>query len=420
MDNTMVSFYNIILCLSNALDLIAPEVGNHHKQVAYLAFRLAESIKLPAEQQKEIFFSALLHDIGALSRKERLELIENEPFNVNNHAFKGAKLLNEFKALLNISKIVKFHHLPWGNGEGTAYMGEKVPMASHLIHLADRTCAKIKPSRNVISQVSNILSLINKDKGTIFEPDLVDSLFELGKKDYIWMDLVSDSPIDKIQNIGMFNTVVLDIDDIVDITSIFSKIIDFRSRFTVCHSAGVAVVAEKLAEHMNFSSLECKMMLIAGYLHDLGKIAIDDSILEKRGKLSKDEFNEIRMHTYYTYQLLDRIPEFNTIKIWASYHHEKLNGMGYPFSINAGDITLGSRIMAVADIFTAITEDRPYRKGMDDEQAVQVLDKMVADGSIDGKVVKVLTANIKSINELRLSAQQAAYIKYKNFLDTPW
>ncbi|HBR02080.1 MAG TPA: phosphohydrolase, partial [Ruminiclostridium sp.] len=184
------------------------------------------------------------------------------------------------------------------------------------------------------------------------------------------------------------------------------------------HSAGVAKTSQRLAEMIGFSPLECKMMLIAGYLHDLGKLAISNDVLEKPAKLNEDEFNEIRSHTYYTYQLLDTIPQFETIKTWAAFHHERLNGSGYPFHIKGDSLTLGSRIMAVADIFTAITESRPYRKGMDDQHAIHALKDMVASEAIDGNIVKVLIDHFQEINDIRESAQQQASNRYESFLHT--
>ncbi|HAN22157.1 MAG TPA: phosphohydrolase [Clostridiales bacterium] len=296
-------------------------------------------------------------------------------------------------------------------------MGSEVPFESHIIHLADRVCAKIGSTKNVLSQLPNILSEISKDRNTIFEPNTVDALITLSKKEYIWLDLISRSPVKKIPE-DIFNILVLRVEDVIDLSFVFSKIIDFRSKFTARHSAGVAKTAQKLAELTGFSTLECDMMLIAGYLHDLGKLAVRNEVLEKCAKLDEDEFNEIRSHTYYTYQLLDNIPQFDTIKTWASYHHEKLNGNGYPFHIEGKNLSLGARVMAVADVFTAITENRPYRKGMEDTQAMEVLNNMVTSGALDGKVIGILLENFHTINDLREDAQQKASEQYKNFLLT--
>jgi response regulator RpfG family c-di-GMP phosphodiesterase len=273
MDKVRIKLYDLLLCISNAQDLVSTKLSNHHQQVAYLAFRLSEHINLPIEQQYDINLAALIHDIGALSSQEMFELVEAEPITVNNHAFRGARLLEGFKPLHNSASIIKFHHLPWNGGRGNSFMGEEVPFASHIIHLADRTCALVRPDRNIISQIPGIMSTIRKQANTVFHPDLVDALFEMSKKEYIWLDLISRHTPEIIANTGLFNIHALEIDDIVDLALVFSQIIDFRNRFTARHSAGVAKTAERLAQLSGFSSHECKMMLIAGYLHDLGKIA---------------------------------------------------------------------------------------------------------------------------------------------------
>jgi len=414
LDTIKIRLYELLKCFSNAQDLVSPLLTNHHKQVAYLSFRLAQEIKLPIEQQKDIFLAALVHDIGALSINERLEIIENEPAYINNHAFIGAKLIGEFKPLQNSARIIKFHHLPWENGKGSVYNGENVQFGSHIIHLADRVCLKINPKNNVLSQVSKIIDNINKNINKIYEPNLVHAMTELSKKEYIWLDLISSSPVKKIDT-GIFDNVEIEIDDVINLALIFSQIIDFRSSFTAQHSAGVAKTAQKLAEFVGFSEYDCKVMLAAGYLHDLGKLAINNSILEKPNKLNEEEFNEIRTHTYYTYQLLNTIPQFQRIKEWASYHHERLDGNGYPFHLKGDSISLGSRIMAAADVFTAIKENRPYRKEMSDNNAVKVLNDMVNGGALDEKVVGTLVNNFKIINEVRENAQYEASERYKKF-----
>lgn len=416
MDKIRINLYQLLECISNAQDLVTTKLSNHHKQVAYLAIRLSEQIKLPIAERNDVFLASLIHDIGAISIEEKLELMEIEPITVNNHAFRGAKLLELFKPLQTIAQIIKFHHMPWDNGKGSTYMDEDVSLASHIIHLADRTCALINPERNIITQLPDILSVVGKQSNTVFNPDLVDALFELSTKEYIWLDIISKNPIKMIFNDQISNSLNLEIEDVVDLTLIFSRIIDFRSPFTAVHSAGVAKTAEKLAKLMGFSPYECKMMLIAGYLHDLGKIAISNDILEKPIKLNEDEFNEMRSHTYYTYHLLKPLEQLNTINIWASFHHEKLNGTGYPFHVEGSSLSLGSRIMAVADVCTAITENRPYRKGMDFANTEKVLRNMITSNALDGGVVNLLIDNYEEINSIRQNAQNEANKKYKEFL----
>lgn len=412
-DKIRISLYDLLVSLSSAQELVSSRLSNHHQQVAYLAFRLAEHIGLPIAQQKDIFLAGLVHDMGTLSTKEMLEIVESEPVTVHHHGFRGAHLIEGFSPLRGASGIVKFHHLPWGGGKGATYKGEAVPLASHIIHLADRTCSQVRPDRNILTQLPGILSTIRGQANDIFEPGLVDALSDLSKREYIWLDLVSRHPSKMIYKSGILDIAVLEIDDIVDLSLVFSRIIDFRSRFTARHSAGVAKTAQALAQLMGFSALECKMMLIAGYLHDLGKIAVGDAVLEKPSKLDEAEFNEMRAHTYFTYHLLEPMDQLKTINTWASFHHEKLNGTGYPFHISGDNLSLGSRIMAVADVFTAITEDRPYRQGMSFEETEKVLRKMVAANAIDGNVVDALFTDYQRIDGIRVRAQNEAAEHYE-------
>lgn len=417
-NRSLVNLYDLLICLTNAEDLVSPELRSHHQQVAYLAYKIAERYGIPERGRKNLMLAGLLHDIGALSVDERLELLENEPVTVNSHAFRGAHLLEGFEPLAQAALIIKYHHLPWNYGEGKTYMGQEVSLLSHILHLADRVCVQVNKKQNVLGQAQRIRENILSQKGRIFAPELVDTFLELSLEEYVWLDISYNPLLYILPEIVQFDTVEMDMEQVVDLTSIFSKIIDYRSPFTATHSAGVAAIAEKLAELAGFSGDECKMMRIAGNLHDLGKIAVRSVVLEKQDRLNAEEFNEIRSHTFYTFRLLQAIHGFETINKWASFHHEKLSGKGYPFHLKENEIPLGSRVMAVADIFTAITEDRAYRKGMTSEQAAGVLRKMTEDGSICPYVVSLALDNFDLLNNLRMEVQAQADKDYRNIIDS--
>ncbi len=159
-------------------------------------------------------------------------------------------------------------------------------------------------------------------------------------------------------------------------------------------------------------------MLVAGYLHDLGKLAVDPNILDKPSKLTKDEYNIIRSHTYYTYKLLNTIPQFDIISEWAAFHHERLDGTGYPFHLDRQSLSIGARVMAVADIFSAITEDRPYREGMSKEKTIKVLRSLIDNQAIDPNIANIAIDNYDLLCSSRADAQREAeqrYIIYKNY-----
>ena len=208
----------------------------------------------------------------------------------------------------------------------------------------------------------------------------------------------------------------LDMERLISLSSVFSKIIDYRTKFTAAHSSGVAAVAKALAKLVGFSDLECLMMEIAGYLHDLGKLAVPAEILEKPGKLTEEEFNIVRKHTYHTYNILKQIDNLDVIAEWASFHHESLNGGGYPFKIKGQNLMLGSRIMAVADVFTAITEDRPYRSGMTREKVFNTLQGMIDNGKLDAYIVSLLKDHFEEVNSLRMAAQKVSTDEYKQIM----
>lgn len=196
-----------------------------------------------------------------------------------------------------------------------------------------------------------------------------------------------------------------------------ARIIDFRSPFTAMHSAGVAASARELARLAGMTDEECRMMEIAGFLHDVGKLHVPNEILEKPGKLTKEEFNIVKEHPYYTRLILMGVDGFEKIADWAGYHHEKLNGNGYPFHLGAEHLDLGSRIMAVADIFSAITEVRPYREGMKRDQALRVMRVNVENGSLCETVVKLLEDHYDEVDAAREKESREVGQRYYRSLE---
>ncbi len=412
-----IRLFDLLLCIGNSVDLISPEYNSHHQQVAFLSYHIGHKMGLDDKTCRDLITAGLIHDIGALSSKERLTLMEEEPFDVNNHAFRSAKLLEEDKIFSEITQAVRYHHINWADGEGQTFNGQKVPLSSHILHLADRVCVKFDPKNSSVVQVPGVFEQIEKDTGRVFMPEVVNALFKLKRSDHIWLELMEGKPLDYLPTRKIFAGDFIDIDGLLEITRMISLIIDFRSHFTATHSAGVAHIANRLGKFLGFSDMECKMLLIAGYLHDLGKLYVPNELLEKPSALNQTEFNIIREHTFHTYRLLNKIKGLEIINTWASYHHEKLNGRGYPFQLSKERIPLGSRIMAVADVFTSVTEDRPYRKGMSEKQIISVLQSMTDDGSLCKIVVEKLTSSLDELIELCHHSQKTAATLYESILN---
>lgn len=423
MDKFRIDLNDLLISVSNAQGLVSPELFNHQQMVAYLSFRIAEKLMKDENACREVLLASLIHDVGALTEDEIANIVKVDYTEDNLHSYRGALLFDNFKPMKKIARLIRYHHTYWNYGNWLGLDGEKIPREAQIIHLADRVSIAVSKqmgskNNNVFTVVESVISMLKNHIGNRFDQETFKALEDLSKIESVWLDLISKDPISHVPLNITKSYIVLDIDDIITIASIFAQIIDFRSGFTSRHSAGVATTAHKLAVLAGLSPLECKMMLIAGYLHDLGKIAIPSSILEKPDKLDDNETKIMRSHTYYTYKLLSEVKEFDTINKWAAFHHERLDGNGYPFHIEGENLTLGSRIMAVADIFTAITENRPYRIGMKDETAIKVLRNMAKTGGIDPRITTLLISNFNDINNLRSQAQTEAAIRYQEFMDT--
>lgn len=409
------NLYDLVVCMTRAIDLVSTKISNHHQQVAYLSYHIADAMQLSIEQKRDLVLAALLHDIGAIPLDKSLSFFDVEEQDVNDHAFIGAKLLSDFPILSEPAQIIRFHHIAWNYGEGRQYQGRDVSLLSHIVHLADRIAVQSNRDQFIISQIPSIKEDIKSKRDVLFEPDTVDAFLRICDQEALWLDFVYKIPSTDVTNDLSLEAIKLTLDEVVDLTRIFSWIIDFRSPFTAMHSSGVAATALALAELFGFSEDECKMMSIAGHLHDIGKLAVPTEILEKQDKLEPAEYDIIRSHSFYTYRLLQPISGFETIVQWAAYHHEKLNGRGYPFRLKANSLSLGARIMAVADIFTAITEDRPYREGMTKERTISILNGMVENGGISRPIVDALIAHYDFVAETRRAAAGAAVERYGNF-----
>jgi diguanylate cyclase len=137
------------------------------------------------------------------------------------------------------------------------------------------------------------------------------------------------------------------------------------------HSKRVSSYCKMMGKRLGISKEDIDLLELAGMYHDIGKISIPDSILKKPEKLTNEEFEIIKTHTQVGYQILKAADEYSGLAEYALSHHERWDGKGYPRGLKETDIPLFSRIICVVDSFEAMTSDRPYRKGMSDEEAIE-------------------------------------------------
>ncbi|MBP2650929.1 MAG: 33-cGAMP-specific phosphodieSPTERase 1 [Firmicutes bacterium] len=407
----MVYLTSLLQALSMALELSTGGLSRHHWRTALIGDRLAEHLALPFEQRRTLLHSSLLHDIGAASNwNEKNSLQTNIALtDYYLHAQRGYDLLKNSSKLHDLAIPIRHHHDFWDGSTPSGLSSYKIPLISRIINLADAFEVLLKDNIYILDQCPQVLSTLTKLSGIKFDPELVEALHEIARQEGFWLDLTNsyyyEFFFESIKNYGKTR---LSIDDVLDIADIFSTIIDRTSQFTATHSRSVSTVSALLAETNNYSTSEVNLIRIAGLLHDLGKLAVPNAILEKPGKLTAYEYSLIKQHPYYTHRILNQIEGFDIIAEWAAYHHETPDGQGYPFRLNHNNLRLGSRIVAVADVFVALTEHRPYRQGLSFRQVQKIMGDMVNNNKLDGELVNQLWLNKNLLTEISYNKSSLA------------
>ncbi len=399
-----VNLGNLILSLSDAMDLADSSLILHQQRTALIVWEMGKAAGFKEDKLERIFIGALLHDIGAFSLEEKISLRNFEVGNVEDHCIRGEALLAQIPWLRNSAGIIRFHHKPWQDFAES--IEDTVVFESQLLCIADYVERKIDRDRYILHQYEGIIQKIKSRAGTMFHPEIVELFLTISLREEFWLDLASPRLYSLLLNEGPFRKIEINFPDISAISELFRNIIDFRSRFTSTHSSGVAASASMLSKVFGLTETEIGLMEVAGNLHDLGKLAIPNSILNKPGQLTKEEMLIMKSHTYYTYAVINTIGGLQQIAEWAAYHHEKLDGSGYPFHCNAEELNTGARIMMVADVFTALTEDRPYRKGMSKDSVIKILQQFSKRKLLDTRIIDLLFDNYQEISS-HVSEKQA-------------
>lgn len=204
----------------------------------------------------------------------------------------------------------------------------------------------------------------------------------------------------------------MDYDAAHSIARVFKDITDFRSRFTAAHSARVAVCAREIARALAFTGKDQRQIYLGGLMHDIGKLVVPNAILCKPSALTPEEYALVQQHPYYTYHVLARVRGFEQIAEWAAFHHERLDGKGYCMRLDRTGLDMGAKIVAVADVASAIAEERPYRGASEPSKVLRVLREMADEGRLEPVVVSVLADQYSFIMECAADAQAAEEARY--------
>jgi HD-GYP domain-containing protein (c-di-GMP phosphodiesterase class II) len=429
----------IISALSYALDLTEGRPMGHSVRSCVLGMRLGAQIGLSVAEQCDLYYSLLLKDAGCSSNSSKLfhilsadELRAKRDVKLTDwtrvgweslsyaltHVATEAPFLERVKTLVrvaakqqtesrslvqircergaSIARKIGFpepvaqaiHSLDehWnGGGYPDGRRGEEIPLYSRIMNLS-QTLEVFWVNRGREEAIEVAL----KRSGRWFDPDLVRAAESLAKEGLLWANIDHENPIKQALELEPEeHRMEAGEETIEKICQAFAEIIDAKSPFTYRHSNGVADAATGISQNLGLSEDDVTFMRRAALVHDIGKLGVSNSILEKPGALSNYEWEVIKKHPYYTFEILRRIPGFEDLSEVAGAHHEKLDGSGYYAHLSGEQLTLEMRILTVADIFDALAAKRPYRDAMPIEQVFGIMQKS-APKAIDAQCLDAL------------------------------
>lgn len=413
-----ISLSEVVSALSFALDLTEDARPGHAVRTCLLGMRIAAELGLPEEQLSSLYYALLLKDLGCscnanllcemvggddrtIKRKVKLEDWRYPSLSglrlLWEHAGPGEPLRDKSKRVVRLAlrrrsfrnelvrlrcecaaRIARKIGLGTGTVEAIANLdehwngrgypnrlsGEAVPLLARIVNVSQ--CLDLFASEH--GTVATV-SLVRHRSGSWFDPHLVRIARSLAADGRLWQHY--GSGMERKAVIALEPGAVLRANEaqIDSIAEAFADVVDAKSPFTYCHSLGVRDAAMHIARQMGVGGDRGQLIRRAALLHDIGKLRVPNSILDKPGKLDVIEWQVVREHPGLGGELLGRIKPFKELSRIVAEHHEKLDGSGYPTGLKADQLSIESRIVAVADVYAALLEDRAYRKGVSRKEA---------------------------------------------------
>jgi putative nucleotidyltransferase with HDIG domain len=433
----VVALSEVLGALSYALDITEGQPVGHSLRCCWIGMHIGKRIGLDDEALSDLYYTLLLKDIGCSSNAARicqLYLADDLSFK---HAYKAVDtklpeilrfllantakksgFVERLQTLVNIARnggeisrelietrcqrgaeIARSMRFSQAVADGILDLdehwdgtGQPLNRAGDAISLFARIAllAQVSDVFFMRTGVAGVMREVSERSGRWFDPRLVDVLVEFADDAQFWSTLLAndlDQRVARLEPIAMVRRV--DDDYLDDIAVGFAQVVDAKSPFTAGHSDRVALFADLIAEELGYAPERRRWLKRAALLHDIGKLGVSNTILDKNGKPDEEEWAEIRRHPELGRQILSKISAFSDTASIAGDHHERLDGRGYPNGLGEAAIDLDTRIITAADIFDALTADRPYRKAMPVHTAFEIMQGDL-DKAIDPKVFAAL------------------------------
>lgn len=380
-ETLIINNKQILDVIRKTLSYVDTRLIDHGERVAFIALNIVKDNDiLPPLDLESLYILSVLHDIGAYKTEEINNMLQFETFDVDNHSMYGYLFLKYLSPLKDIAKAVLYHHTDY------AILKDKndiICLYSQIIFLADRI--------DILSQTTAVVDAnFLKEQSYHFHPALINLFLKNDKKFKIVEQLNNGSYKLFIEKFN--NTIIISNNDIWQYLNMLVFSIDFRSQYTVNHTIQTSTISIEIARLLDMSEFEVDQIYAGAILHDLGKMAIPYTILEKADKLTAAEMEIMRLHVTYTEEIISGVVNEAICKI-ASRHHEKLNGCGYPNGLSKKDLSIAEQIVAIADILSALSQPRSYKIAFDKAKVMSILGDMENKGEIDSALLNLICKN---------------------------
>ncbi|MFZ3309757.1 MAG: HD domain-containing phosphohydrolase [Xanthobacteraceae bacterium] len=435
----------LLSALSYALDMVEGQPAGHCVRCCWIGIHIGREIGLPEAEIWELYYTLLVKDVGCSSNAARIcqlymtdDIAFKRDFTTVNgslpqvlrfvlsHTGMNSGLAERFRALVHIfqnggqianelmetrcdrgaeiarkmrfsdgviAAIRSFDEHWDGGGRPNGLRGEEIPIYSRIALLA-----QIVDVFQMANGVEAAKREIGHRTGTWFDPQLAAAFDRVAARPEFWTALRSDG----LQQ-GIFalepaqERSLVDDDYLDDIAAAFAQVIDSKSPYTSGHSERVTLFSNLIAEELEYAPERRRWLKRAALLHDIGKLGVSNSVLDKPAKLDADEWAAMQQHAALGEKILSRIGAFADLALIAGAHHERLDGNGYPRGLKGEQISLDVRIVTAADIFDALTADRPYRAAMPVDKALAIMTDMV-DTAIDRRCFEALKSALGRVD----------------------
>lgn len=384
-----IAMDSLCILFSKAFDIIEAELAgastNHSLRVAALCAKMGKREGYDNDSLSALIACALFHDNALMEYALEQRVGGYNMVNLRQHCEYGQRNAEWLPFAKSIDGYILHHH-SCENGSGPFDIRE-FPHEAALIGAADIADVSNHFQRVSGGELNKIKDGIASRMGKFSTTVAVEALLEV--LDAETLESLRDENIHVTvrQSVPPWKTRVED-ESVLRLARFIAYIIDCKSKYTRRHSEQIANRAWYMSGVYGYDRAERIQLYLAAALHDIGKIGTPSAVLEKPGKLDKDEYRIIMDHVLNTYNWLGEVEGLGKMRDWASDHHEKLDGTGYPRKIRDTELDFNSRLMACIDIYQAVCEERPYHAARSHEETMPILYGMAEKGFIDVKIVK--------------------------------